>query len=156
MTTPSNEMDGPEALVQRALAVIQADRLPYLATVEGDQPRLRPVSPLKTEGFTVYIANLRPYGKTSEIDTNPRVELCYLEHNDQVRITGTAEVVTDPELKKSLWDSSAPLRRHLGDSENPDYILYRVVPSRVRFMKEWALTYREVPFNRLDKRGVSP
>ena len=29
---------------------------------------------------------------------------------------------------------------------NPDFILYRVVPTRVRFMKEWALTYREVPF----------
>ena len=30
--------------------------------------------------------------------------------------------------------------------ENPDFILYRVVPTRVRFMKEWALTYHEVPF----------
>jgi hypothetical protein len=32
--------------------------------------------------------------------------------------------------------------------DNPDFILYKVTPTRVRFMKEWALTYREVPFKR--------
>ncbi len=37
----ADTMDSHE-LVQKALAVIEEDRLPYLATVEGDQPRLRP------------------------------------------------------------------------------------------------------------------
>ncbi|MFO0888927.1 MAG: hypothetical protein U0790_07230 [Isosphaeraceae bacterium] len=43
------------------------------------------------------------------------------------------------------------LHRHLGDVDGPEFILYRVVPIRVQFMKEWALTYREVPFNRHGK-----
>ena len=38
------------------------------------------------------------------------------------------------------------LRNYMTDLENPDFILYRVVPTRVRFMTEWALTYLEVPF----------
>ncbi len=138
---------GPSELVQQALAVIAADRLPYLATVEGDQPRLRPIAPVKTDSFTVYIANLRSYGKTSEIEANPRVEICYLDgHNDQVRITGVAEIVTDKVTKAEIWNSNHHLRNYLVNVENPDFILYRVVPTRVRFMKEWALTYREVPF----------
>ena len=133
--------------MQQALSVIQADRLPYLATVEGDQPRLRPIAPVKTDGFTVYIANLRSYGKTAEIESNPRVEICYLDgHNDQVRITGVAEIVTDKAIKAEIWDSNPHLRNYMVNVENPDFILYRVVPTRVRFMKEWALTYREVPF----------
>jgi general stress protein 26 len=156
MAAFSDEPEGPDELVERALAVIRADRLPYLATVEGDQPRLRPVAPVKTEGFTVYIANLRPHGKTAEIDANPRVELCYLEHHDQVRITGTAEVVTDPAIKSAVWTSSPGLHRHLSEVGSPDFILYRVVPSRVRFMKEWALRYREVPFNRLGPVAETP
>jgi general stress protein 26 len=156
MNTPLQELDGPDDLVERALAVIRADRLPYLATVEGDQPRLRPVAPVKTDGFTVYIANLRPHSKTAEIDANPRVELCYLEHNDQVRITGTAEIVTDLALKTEIWECSPHLRLHLGSKDSPDFILYRVLPSRVRFMKEWALTYREVPFNRVGKASEAP
>ena len=69
--TPSTDHVEPSELVQQALAVIYADPLPYLATVEGDQPRLRPIAPVKTDGFTVYIANLRSYGKTAEIESNP-------------------------------------------------------------------------------------
>jgi general stress protein 26 len=133
-------------LIDQASAVIQADRFPYLATVDGDQPRLRPVSPLKTEGFTVYIANLRSYHKTAEIQANPKVELCYLDdHHDQVRITGVAEVVTERAVIEEIWESSPLLRKYLGTIDNPEFILYRVRPTRVRFMKEWALTYHEVP-----------
>ena len=152
MSRSSSESALPVDLIQQALTVIQSDRLPYLATVEGDQPRLRPIAPVKTDGFIVYIANLRAYGKTSEIEANPRVELCYLDgHNDQVRITGIAEVVTDPQLKQEVWASSPYIHKYMGDPDNPDFILYRVVPTRVRFMKEWALTYREVPFQHLHR-----
>src|SRR6187549_277487 len=136
MPTRSAENLDADELLEQALAVIHADRLPYLATVEGDQPRLRPIAPVRTDGFTVYVANLRSYGKTGEIEANPRVELCYLDgHNDQVRITGLAEVVTDPALKEEIWNSSSHIRKHLGDPEDPESILYRVVPTRVRFMK---------------------
>jgi general stress protein 26 len=149
MGSSTSDHSGPDDLVEQALAVVKADRLPYLATVEGDQPRLRPIAPVKTDGFTVYIANLRSYGKTAEIESNPRIELCYLDgHHDQVRITGLAEVVEDPATKEEIWNSNPHMRKYLVSVENPDFILYKVTPTRVRFMKEWALTYREVPFKR--------
>lgn len=129
-----------------ARAVIEAARFPFLATVEGDQPRLRPVSPVRTEGFVVYVANLRPYHKTLEIDANPKVELCYLDpEHDQLRITGRAEVVTDRALLQEIWDANPLLRHYLGTPDNPDLIVYRIVPECVRFMREWALEYHEVP-----------
>src|SRR5438552_6458708 len=96
MSKPAPETVDPACLVALALAVIQADRFPYLATLDGDQPRVRPVSPVRTERFTVYVANLRSYHKTVEMQANPKVELCYLDdHHDQVRITGVAEIVAD-------------------------------------------------------------
>ena len=99
MPKPIPKPINPGELQALAAAVIKADRFPYLATVDGDQPRVRPVSPVRTDGFTVYVANLRSYHKTEEIAANPRVELCYLdEGHDQVRITGTAEVLKDPAL----------------------------------------------------------
>lgn len=33
----------------------------------------------------------------------------------------------------------------LGSIDNPDLILYRIKPSRVRYMQEWALEYYDVP-----------
>ena len=145
MTQPSPEPIDPDQLSELAQAVIAKDRFPYLATIDGDQPRLRPVSPVRTDGFTVYVANLRHYGKTKEIEANPRVELCYLTDNhDQIRITGRAEVVTDQKILQEIWDANPLMQQYLGSLKNPELIVYRIVPNRVRFMREWALEYHEV------------
>jgi general stress protein 26 len=146
MSKPVPEPVDPTCLVELALAVVSADRFPMLATVDGDQPRVRPVSPVKTDRFTVYVANLRSYHKTGEIAANPRVELCYLDdHHNQVRITGQAEVVTDRTLLQEIWDANPLLRQYLRSIDNPEFILYSIRPVRVRYMKEWALDYHEVP-----------
>jgi len=138
----------PGDLVRLAREVIEADRFPVLATLDGDQPRLRPVSPVRTDGFTIYVANLRGYHKTSEIGANPKVELCYVDagHN-QVRLTGVAEVLDDRALLQEIWDQNPLLRYYLGSIDNPDLIVYRIRPSLVRYMREWALEYHLVPID---------
>ena len=136
----------PDALPALAQATMAAAKFPMLATVDGAQPRVRPVSPVRTEGFTVYVANLRHYHKTGEIAADPRVELCYLSpEHDQVRITGRAEVVLDDALLDLIWSENPLLRHYLGERGNPELVVYRIVPERVRFMREWALDYHEVP-----------
>lgn len=129
-----------------ALRVMEEAKFPMLATVENDQPRLRPVSPVRTEGFVVYVANLRNYGKTNQIAANPKVELCYMDAaHDQVRITGVAEILGEPEVLESIWRENALLRSYLGQPDNPALIIYRIRPTRIRFMREWALNYIEIP-----------
>ena len=153
MTKPTPEPIDPQRLVDLALGVMRAARFPFLATIDGDRPRVRPVSPVRTDGFTVYVANLRGYHKTAEIEANPRVELCYLdEDHDQVRISGIAEVVTDRGLLREIWDGNPLLRSYLGTIDNPELIVYRVAPERVRYMKEWALEYHEVAPVPIDDR----
>ena len=125
MTKPTPEPVAPEQVLRRALAVVRADRVPYLATADGDQPRLRPVSPVRTDGFTVYVANLRAYHKTVEIAGNPRVELGYLDdRHDQVRITGVAEVI----------------KREFGVAYHPDHVgrLLRAIGWTVQKPREQA------------------
>jgi general stress protein 26 len=127
-------------LPRLAQAVIEADRFPFLATMDGDRPRLRPVSPVRTDGFTIYVANLKSYHKTLEIAANPRVELAYLSaDHDQLRISGRAEVVTDRVLLGEIWEANPLLRHYLSSPDNPELIVYRILPERVRFMREWSL-----------------
>lgn len=146
MPKPTPDPVDPSQLVELAKTVVQRAKFPQLATMDGDQPRLRPVSPVKVDGFTVYVANLRSYHKTGEIAANPKVELCYLDsEHDQVRITGIAEVLTDSAERQAIWDGNPLLRQYLGSIDNPELIIYRIVPFRVRFMREWALEYHEVP-----------
>lgn len=155
MPRPIPEPVAPEHVGELALRVMKQARFPNLATVDHDQPRVRPVSPVRTDGFTVYVANLRSYHKTAEIAANPRVELVYVDdQHDQVRITGVAEVVTDRAVIGEIWDENPLLRQYLGSIDNPALILYRILPNRVRYMREWALDYHEVPL-RLDAPAAS-
>ena len=148
MSKPHPAPVDPNEVPELARSVVAADRFPHLASMDGDQPRLRPISPVKTDGFTVYIANLRAYHKTVEIAANPKVELCYLdEGHNQVRITGVAEVVTERTVLEEIWDHNPLLRQYLGSLDNPQLIVYCVVPQRVRYMREWALEYFDVPLS---------
>ncbi len=146
MPKPQPKPLSPDEVPAASRAVVRNARFPFLATLDGAQPRVRPVSPVRTDEFTVYVANLRRYHKTTEIAHNDRVELCYMDdEHDQVRITGTAEVVRDAALLRAIWDSNNLLRHYLGTIDNPELVVYRIVPDRVRFMREWALDYQEVP-----------
>lgn len=149
---PKPDPVDPAKLPDIAAAVIREAKFPMLASidVDGQQPRLRPVSPVRVDGFTIYVANLRSYHKTAELAANHRVELCYLAPNhDQLRITGRAEALGegagDAELVAEIWADNPLLRRYLTSPDNPELIIYRIRPDRVRFMREWALEYHEVP-----------
>ncbi len=134
-------------LPELARETMRKAKYPMLATCATDgAPAVRPVSPVKTEGFTVWVASLRGYGKTAEIEANPRVELCYLdEAHDQVRIAGRAAPIGPGEELQAIWDANPLMRSFLGSIDNPELIVYRIEPERVRFMREWALEYHEVP-----------
>jgi general stress protein 26 len=145
MPKPEPKHIEPGEVRELATALVRGARFPCLATIDEDQPRVRPVSPVRTEEFTIYVANLKGYHKTEEIAANPRVELCYMddEHN-QVRITGRAEPLADRALLEEIWSKNPLLRSYLGTPDNPELIVYRIVPGRVRYMQEWALEYHEV------------
>jgi uncharacterized pyridoxamine 5'-phosphate oxidase family protein len=143
---PTPKPFAPSEVTALAKAVIAADRFPKLATVDRGKPRVRPVSPVRTDGFTVYVANLRSYGKTAQIAANPAVELCYMSsEHDQLRISGRAEIVDDRGLLEQIWADNPLLRHYLGTIDNPELLVYRIVPEQVRFMREWALAYHDVP-----------
>ena len=74
------------------------------------------------------------------------MEFCYTATNhDQVRIRGLAERVTDRTMLQSIWDSYPLLRKYLAILDNPEFILYRTVTSKVLYMKEWVLACHDVP-----------
>ena len=57
---PAPKPFAPGELTALANAVIAADRFPKLATVDRGRPRVRPVSPVRTDGFGLGLVNTRP------------------------------------------------------------------------------------------------
>lgn len=144
---PQPEPVDVDRLPELARETMARAKFPVLASVDrSGAPRARPVSPVLVEGFTVWVASLRSSNKTAELEAEPRVELCYMdEGHDQVRISGSAVLIQEEEDRRRIWDSNPLLRSFLGSIDNPEFMLYRVDPERVRFMREWALEYHEVP-----------
>jgi general stress protein 26 len=135
----------PANVRELALATMQHAKFPMLASMDGDQPRVRPVSPVRTTVFTAFIASFRSSHKTGELEENAKVELCYMsDRHDQVRITGIAEQVVERDVIQGIWEANPLLRSYLESIDNPEFVLYRIVPIRVRFMREWALEYYDV------------
>ena len=66
------------------------------------------------------------------------------EDHNQVRITGIAEVVYDRALLEQIWAANRLLQHYLGTVDNPQLIVYKINPTRVRYMLVWALDYYEV------------
>jgi len=146
MANAEHQPQDPAQVRKQALAVLRADGVCFLATTDGDQPRLRPITHVKTEGFTVYVVNLRSHNKTQEIANNPKVELCYLDkQHRQVRITGVAEVVTDSPLLQEVAGANTLLQACLETIDRSQFVLYRVRPTQVRYMQDWAADYNRVP-----------
>jgi uncharacterized pyridoxamine 5'-phosphate oxidase family protein len=142
---------------EQAAAVLRADCVCFLATMDGDQPRLRPISPVKTEAFTVYVVNLHSHNKTREIANNPKVELCFLDkEHRQVRITGVAEIVMDSTLLQEVAGARTLLHAYLETIDHSQFVLYRIRPTRVRYMEEWALEYSNVPLESAGNSAESP
>ena len=73
MNQPTDEQMSDAALIQVAKQVMEDAKFPFLATMDGEYPKVRPVSPVRVDGFVVYIANLRMYQKTRQIEANPHV-----------------------------------------------------------------------------------
>jgi general stress protein 26 len=67
------------------------------------------------------------------------------EAHDQVRITGIAEPLQDPGTLDNIWRENPLLRSYLGTPDNPALIIYRIRPTRILFMREWALDYINIP-----------
>jgi len=129
-----------------ALAVLRKCHFPHLATVEGDAPRVRPVSPVWVDGFTAWVASLSSSGKTEQIRANDKVELCFMaDDHAQVRIAGRAVETTDRDKRLNVWNRYELLARYFESVDDPKFVLYEIRPERVRYCKEWGLGYEEVP-----------
>lgn len=94
-----------EAIQQKAFALLQRSAVVTVATVDGDGfPRPVPVVKVKAEEpFTIWFATGTGSDKVAHLRKNPRAGISFFEHGDSVALTGLAEAVDDPSVKKALW-----------------------------------------------------
>ncbi|MBU5335686.1 pyridoxamine 5'-phosphate oxidase family protein [Intestinibacter bartlettii] len=96
----------------------------YLATVEGDQPRVRPFGTVDIFEDKLYIQTGKVKEVSKEMQANPKVEICAFNGQKWIRVAG--EVVRDDRIepKKHMLDSYPNLQAlYRADDDNTE-VLY--------------------------------
>ncbi|MDP8243085.1 MAG: pyridoxamine 5'-phosphate oxidase family protein [Candidatus Hinthialibacter antarcticus] len=128
----------------QALSIIEEVRIFFLASVDGDKPRLRPMTRIYHDGFCIWSCSHKDTSKLKQIRSNPMVEACFLDQsNRHLRVLGAAEIL-DGEVD---WDAIPFKRDDLPMLEDPDYILIKIFPKEVRMLNDWSLEYRDIPIH---------
>ena len=91
----------------------------YLATEEGNKPRVRPFGVVNIFEGKLYIQTGRKKNVAKKKKKNPFVEICAMNNGKWIRVSG--ELVDDNrvEAKKSTLDAHEELRK-IGYDENDD------------------------------------
>ena len=96
----------------------------YLATVEGDQPRVRPFGTVAVFENKLYIQTGKVKSVSRQIQANPKVEICAFADGTWLRVAG--ELVRDDRLeaKKYMLDQYPSLQAMYSAEDDNTEVLY--------------------------------
>lgn len=96
----------------------------YLATVEGDQPRVRPFGTVNIFEGRLYIQTGKVKPTSRQLLQNPKAELCAFKDGEWIRVS--CELVEDDryEAKKSMLDAYPSLRGMYDENDSNTEVLY--------------------------------
>ena len=96
----------------------------YLATVEGDQPRVRPFGTAHIFEGRLYIQTGKVKPVSKQLMANPKAEICAFHNGTWVRVAG--ELVEDDrvEARKSMLDAYPSLRKMYDENDGNTQVFY--------------------------------
>lgn len=110
--------------MNRVCDFIKSAGVYYLATVEGDQPRVRPFGTIHIFEDKLYIQTGKIKNVSRQLAVNPKAELCAFKDGVWLRVA--CELVEDDRLepKKSMLDAYPNLRGMYDENDGNTQVLY--------------------------------
>ncbi|MCQ2518292.1 MAG: pyridoxamine 5'-phosphate oxidase family protein [Lachnospiraceae bacterium] len=96
----------------------------YLATVEGDQPRVRPFGTIDIFEGKLYIQTGKIKNVSKQIQANGKAELCCFDGGKWLRVAGTLVRDDRREAKKHMLDNYPELRGMYSEDDDNSEVLY--------------------------------
>ncbi len=109
-----------------------------LATCDGDQPRVRTVSPIVEDDMSIWVTTRSTSRKIKQLRENPKICLAFVEPPEgdkAVTVIGEAQIIPDLEKRRRVW-KLAPfdLYEHFPDGpDSDDFCVLRIMTNRI----EW-------------------
>ena len=96
----------------------------YLATVEGNQPRVRPFGTAHVFEDKLYIQTGKVKPTSKQLLANPKAEICAFKDGAWLRVAG--ELIEDDrvEARKSMLDAYPSLRNMYDENDGNTQVFY--------------------------------
>ncbi len=96
----------------------------YLATVDGDQPRVRPFGTAHIFEGKLYIQTGKVKPVSQQLKANPKAEICAFKDGTWLRVAG--ELIEDDrvEARKSMLDAYPELRAMYDENDGNTQVFY--------------------------------
>ena len=96
----------------------------YLATVEGNQPRVRPFGTAHIFGGKLYIQTGKVKDVSKQLHANPKAEICAFKGGEWIRVAG--ELVEDDrtEARQSMLDAYPSLQKMYSADDGNTEVFY--------------------------------
>ena len=110
--------------MKRVLDFLKTAEVYYLATVEGDQPRVRPFGTVNEFEGKLYIQTGKVKPTSKQLTANPKAEICAFKDGAWIRVA--CELVEDDrfEARKSMLDAYPNLRHMYDENDGNTQVLY--------------------------------
>ena len=110
--------------VERVCAFLDQAQVYYLATAEGDQPRVRPFGTALVYEGKLYIQTGKVKPVSKQLAANPWAEVCAFHQGQWVRVTGKLLNDDRREVKVAMLDKYPNLKRMYDPDDGNTQVLY--------------------------------
>ena len=98
----------------------------YLATIDGDQARVRPFGTVNIFEGKLYIQTGKSKDVSKQIHRNPKVEICAFKDGDWLRVAGTLVEDDRREARQSMLDAYPSLQgMYSADDGNTEVFYFK-------------------------------
>ena len=105
--------------MQKVLDFLKEAETYYLATVDGDQPRVRPFGTIHEFEGKLYIQTGKVKDVSKQIQANPKVEICAFKDGTWLRVAGELAEDNRREARQSMLDAYPSLQgMYSADDDN--------------------------------------
>ena len=110
----------------------------YLATLDGDQPRVRALGFWFSDKTGFYFQTGSVKDLYHQLKENNKVEACFWQRNEEstgimMRVSGEVEFIDIPELKRKVLEDRPFLKEFGLTVDHPELIIFRIARGKVYF-----------------------
>lgn len=112
-------------IMEQVVKFLKDAEVYYLATVEGDQPRVRPFGTAHIFENKLYIQTGKSKDVSKQIHANPKVAICAFKNGEWLRVAGELFVDDRREAIQSMLDAYPSLQdRYSADDGNTEVFYF--------------------------------